>query len=115
MMYDQTRAQQPADSVTGSAGRRTPGPEPLLPSDERAKLALRLQQALNSFADSPRQSLEEAEGAFDEAVAHLADTLAERRRALHEGWQDQDPETQSDALRLALREYREITQRLLRV
>ncbi|MEV0640858.1 hypothetical protein AB0I77_39225 [Streptomyces sp. NPDC050619] len=113
-MYDQTRAQQPADNRSGSAGRRTTGPEPLLPSDERAELTLRLQHALNTFADSPREALEEAEGAFDEAIARLMNTLAERRRDLHEGWRDPDPE-KSDALRFALREYREITQRLLRL
>ncbi|MFF4352824.1 hypothetical protein [Streptomyces sp. NPDC001530] len=75
----------------------------------------RLQHALNTFADSPRQALEEAEDSFDEAVVRLTNTLAERRRVLHEGWQDPDPDTQSDGLRLALRGYREITQRLLRM
>ncbi|MFJ1601981.1 hypothetical protein ACIOHS_01175 [Streptomyces sp. NPDC088253] len=115
MMYDQSRAQQPPDKQPGSAGRRTPGPEPLLPSDERDKLAQRLQHALNTFADSPREALEEAETAFDEVTAQLMSTLADRRRVLHATWQDQEPGTQSDELRHALRQYREITQRLLRL
>ncbi|MFF7886566.1 hypothetical protein ACFZDJ_26525 [Streptomyces sp. NPDC007896] len=115
MMYDQSRAQQPPDKKSGLAGRRTPGPEPLLPSDERDKLAHRLQHALNTFADSPREALEEAETALDEVTAQLMSTLAERRRVLHETWQDQGPGTQPDELRHALREYREITQRLLRL
>ncbi|NGO13422.1 hypothetical protein G5C60_38965 [Streptomyces sp. HC44] len=114
-MYDQTRAQQPPDRPSGLSGRRTAGPEALLPSDEQDKILQRLRHALNTFADTPRQSLEEAEGAFDEATAQLVNALAERRRLLREGWQDQDPETQPDELRLALREYREITQRLLRL
>ncbi|MGW0330935.1 hypothetical protein ACWD0J_03480 [Streptomyces sp. NPDC003011] len=115
-MYDQARAQQPPDKTSGSAGRRTTGPEPLVPSDERDELTLRLQHAMNTFADSPRQALEEAEGAFDEAVVRLTHALAERRRLLHEGWQEEpDSETESDGLRFALREYREITQRLLRM
>lgn len=114
MMYDQTRAQQPSDQPPGVSGRRTSGPEPLLPSDERDKVVTRLGLAINHFADAPRQALEEAEGAFDEAVAQLVNALAERRAALHAGWQDHDPETQADELRLALRQYREITQRLLR-
>jgi hypothetical protein len=42
-------------------------------------------------------------------------TLAERRRVLHETWQDQDPGTQPEELRHALRQYREITQRMLRM
>ncbi|MFJ2828854.1 hypothetical protein ACIPC1_14955 [Streptomyces sp. NPDC087263] len=132
-MYDQTRAQQPASNLPGRAERRTPGPEPLLPSDERNQLTLRLQKALNTFADNPTQALEEAEAAFDEATAQLVTTLAERRRDLHAAWQEQeraheegegqsegqdrsqDPEARATELRLALRQYREITQRLLRI
>ena len=114
MMYDQTRAQQPPDRTPGSPERRTTGPEALLPSVERDKIVHRLGLAINHFADTPREALEEAEAAFDEASAQLTKALAERRRALREGWEDRDPETQSDELRLALRQYREITQRLLR-
>lgn len=113
MMYDQTRAQQPADQTPGSGKRRTPGPEPLLPSAERDKILLRLRQALNTFADTPREALEEAESAYDAATTQLMSALAEQRRVLRAGWQDRDPETQSDELRQALRQYREITQRLL--
>ncbi|MER5184671.1 hypothetical protein ABT009_41315 [Streptomyces sp. NPDC002896] len=115
MMYDQTRAQQPAGQTRGPAERRTPGPEPLLPSAERDKIVLRLRHALNTFADTPREALEEAESAYDEATAQLVNALAERRRLLRAGWQEQAPETQSDELRHALRQYREITQRLLQL
>lgn len=113
MMYDQTRAQQPADRAPGPAERRIPGPEPLLPSVERDRTLLRLRRVLNAFADTPREALEEAESAYDEATAQLMSALAERRRVLRAGWQDRDPETQSEELRQALRQYREITQRLL--
>ncbi|MBV7696084.1 hypothetical protein [Streptomyces sp. TRM70350] len=115
MMYDQTRAQQPAGQTRRPAERRSPRPEPLLPSDEQDKIVLRLRHALNTFADTPREALEEAESAYDEATAQLVNALAERRRVLRAGWQDRDPETQSDELRLALRQYREITQRLLHI
>lgn len=130
MMYDQTRAQQPASQTPGSAERRRPGPEPLLPSDEQDKIVRRLQHAINTFADTPIKALEEAESAYDEAIAQLVNALAERRSLLRAAWQDQDPETRhaetqsaesrstethSDELRLALRQYREITQRLLRL
>jgi len=113
MMYDQTRAQQPEDQPRGRAERRAAGPEPLLPSAERDTIAVRLGHALNTFADTPLEALEEAESAFDEATAQLVSALAERRRVLRAGWQDQDPDTQSDELRHALRQYREMTQRLL--
>lgn len=71
-------------------------------------------KAINTFADAPHEALEEAEGAFDDAAAHLASALAERRRALRERWREQDPETHAEELRIALRQYREITQRLIR-
>jgi len=113
-MYDQTRAQQPAGHTPGASGRRSPGPEALVPADGREEIVRRLGHAVNTFADTPREALEEAEGAFDEAAAQLVNALAEQRRALRAGWQDRDPETDSTELRLALRQYREITQRLLR-
>ncbi|WP_406170343.1 hypothetical protein [Streptomyces sp. NBC_00996] len=115
MMYDQTRARQSAGQTPGPAGRRSPGPEPLLRSDEQDKIVQRLRHALNTFTDTPLEALAEAESAFNEAIEQLVNALAERRRLLRAGWQEQDPETQSDELRHALRQYREITQRLLHI
>jgi len=115
MMYDQTRAQQSAGQTPGPAGRRSPSPEPLLPSDEQDKIVQHLRHALNTFADTPFEALEEAESAYDEATAQLVNALAERRRLLRAGWQDQNPDAQCDDLRHALRQYREITQRLLHI
>ena len=114
-MYDQTRAQQPSDQTRGVSGRRTSGPEPLFPPGEREKIVQRLGRALNTFPDAPHESLEEAEGAFDEATAQLMAVLAEQRQALRESWQGQDPENQTAELHLALRQYRELIQRLLRL
>jgi len=85
----------------------------LLPRGEHDKLTLRLQQALTTFVDSPRQAVEEADSVFDEVATHFTNTLAEQRRVLRSGWQDQDTEAQTEELRLALRQYREITERLL--
>lgn len=115
MMYDQTRAQQPAGQSHDTPGRQAPGPAQLIPSDARDKIARRIGRAVNAFSDAPRESLEEAEGALDDATAQLMDVLAEQRRALHAVWQDRDPETRAAELHLALRQYREITQRLLRL
>jgi len=114
-MYDQTRAQQSSDQPPGRSQRRTSGPEPLVGANERDEIVRRLGRAINHFADTPREALAEAEGAYDDAVAQLVSALAERRRLLHDGWQEQEhgPESQSDELRLTLRQYREITQRIL--
>ncbi|WP_199827277.1 hypothetical protein [Streptomyces xylophagus] len=96
---------------TDSPGRK-PAPE-LVPPGDRDKLPLRLQQALNTFVDDPRQAVEEADAVFDEVVTQFTDSLAERRRVLRAGWQDQDTDPQTEELRLTLRQYREITERLL--
>ncbi|MFH8484260.1 hypothetical protein [Streptomyces longisporoflavus] len=87
----------------------------LLPQDERDKLNLRLQQALSTFVESPRQAVEEADSLYDDAVRHLTETLAERRRSLRTSWQDMDTEAHTEELRLALRQYRESMEQLLRV
>lgn len=115
MMYDQTRAQQSAGHTPAPAARRSPSPEPLLSAAEQDEIVQRLRHALNTFADTPREALEEAERAYDEATAQLVNALAERRRLLRAGWQEQDPENESGELRQALRQYREITQRLLHI
>ncbi|MEU5424921.1 hypothetical protein AB0H73_04830 [Streptomyces olivoreticuli] len=140
MMYDQERAQQPPaksrtpaepraphvphpepprqplQPVTGTDSTgHIPGSEQLFPQDARDKLATLLQQAVNTFVDHPRQAVEEAEGAFDKAVTYLTDTLAERGRVLRARWQDQYSEAETEELRLALRQYREITEQLLQL
>ncbi|MEU3342181.1 hypothetical protein [Streptomyces sp. NPDC006668] len=94
-----------ADSPDRGAG------QDLVSQDERDKLTLRLQQALTSFVDSPREAVEEADAVLDEVAARFTDTLTERRRILRAGWQD--THAQTEELRLALRQYREITERLL--
>ncbi|MBK3571447.1 hypothetical protein [Streptomyces sp. MBT62] len=129
-MYDQTRAQQPAGQNRTPTERRTPGPEPLLPSTERERVLQRLRHALNTFADTPHDALAEAESAYDEATAQLVSALAARRELLRAAWAEQgtaaaanpaepaepaDLTSQSDELRHALRQYREITQRLLQL
>ncbi|MFD3842679.1 hypothetical protein ACFWWC_41565 [Streptomyces sp. NPDC058642] len=98
------------------AGRARPDRKPtpeMLPQGERDKLTLRLQQALNTFVDSPRQAVEEADSVFDEVATHFTNTLTEQRRVLRSGWQGQDTEAQTEELRVALTQYREITERLL--
>ncbi|GAA2070447.1 hypothetical protein GCM10009801_21180 [Streptomyces albiaxialis] len=112
-MYDQARAQQPPDRPSDRGERRSPGPDSLLPPDGRDRVSLRLGHALNALADDPREALAEAEAALDDVGTLLADALAERRRALRDGWQD--PSAESEEFRLAMRRYREITQRLLRL
>ncbi|MFI9761147.1 hypothetical protein ACIHFB_24770 [Streptomyces sp. NPDC051963] len=91
---------------------RKPGQD-LVSQGERDKLALRLQQAMTSFVESPRQAVEAADAVFGDAATQFTDTLKERRRVLRARWQDPDTDVQTEELRLALRQYREITEQLL--
>ncbi|MFE9535657.1 hypothetical protein [Streptomyces sp. NPDC006691] len=141
MMYDAERARQPAAPRPEPPRRHTPqAPEPgpatdprapftgsdglprtagfeqqLLPAGERDKLSVRLQQAVNNFIDSPRHAVEEADGTFDEIVSRLNGALGERQRALRANWQSPDTQAETEDLRVALQEYREITEQLLQM
>ncbi|MBV1941934.1 hypothetical protein ACFWBR_17680 [Streptomyces sp. NPDC060006] len=97
----------------GADGNAPKAGQELVPQGERDKLTGRLQQALNTFVDSPRQAVEEADAVFDDVATQFTNTLTERRRVLRAGWQSQDTDAQTEELRLALRQYREITERLL--
>ncbi len=118
MMYDAERARQPSTGTENPAfterwAKREPRPEPLLPQPERDESAALLQRAADSFGESPRKALEQADLAFDTATAHLAAVLAERLRDLRARWQEESAEPEG-AVGL-LREYRELTERLLRL
>ncbi|MFI6473129.1 hypothetical protein ACIBL5_23055 [Streptomyces sp. NPDC050516] len=143
MLYDSERARQPAaegPDLTKQKAPQTTGPQPprapgepftgaanpartraagseqrLLPAGERDKLAVRLQQAVNNFVDSPRHAVEEADGAIDEMVTLLTNALTERQRTLRANWQSQDTQAETEELRVALQQYRETAERLLAI
>ncbi|MFD9565920.1 hypothetical protein [Streptomyces sp. NPDC059994] len=81
-------------------------PAPLLPAEERDMWALRLHRAVGGFVDEPRQAVEEADAVLGETAARVAELVKERRRAVPD-------KGDTEELRLALRDYREITERML--
>jgi hypothetical protein len=93
----------------------------LLPRDECDKLAQELQHAVAGFVDGPRDSVAEADHVLEEAAARFTEAVTQRRRTLRRSWQTTDggaegkPATSADTeqLRLALRDYRELADRLL--
>lgn len=98
----------------GTGGAGTGGR--LMPHDEGGKWALRLQDAVSGFVDEPRGSIEEADRVLQEVAERFADAVTRRRRTLRTSWQttgDDKPDTEQ--LRLALRDYRELTERLLKI
>ncbi|MFF7638790.1 hypothetical protein [Streptomyces canus] len=92
----------------------------LLPHDECDKLSTRLQHAVAGFVDEPRSAVEEADHVLEEVAARFADAVKQRRRTLRNSWQTGDggqnkavSAGDTEQLRLALRDYRELTERLL--
>ncbi len=65
--------------------------------------------------DGPRRSVEEADSVFEEAARCLTEAVAERRGSLRTAWAGRDREAETEELRVALRTYREVTERLLRI
>ncbi|GGP39710.1 hypothetical protein [Streptomyces melanogenes] len=81
-------------------------PVPLLPTEERDKWALRLHRAVSGFIDEPRQSVEEADAVLAETAARVAELVKERRQSV-------PAKGDTEELRVALRDYRELTERML--
>ncbi|WP_327685783.1 hypothetical protein [Streptomyces sp. NBC_00467] len=96
---------------------KTPGH--LIAQDEREKLARRLHDSLSGFVDAPRHAVEDAAAVMDDAAQKITTALTEQRRALRADWHGEGKggpgEADTEDLRLALRSYREMTERLLRL
>ncbi|MFF4955501.1 hypothetical protein [Streptomyces sp. NPDC001222] len=95
----------------------TSGQARLLPRDECEQFAQRLRHAIGEFVDEPRDAVEEADRVAQEVVARLSEAVASRRRTLKASWQDVGDDarggTDTEQLRLALRDYRVTVERLL--
>jgi len=89
---------------------------PVLPTSEHDKLNQRLRYAVSSFVDAPRGSVEEADALLEEVSARLVDLLTERRHTLRAAWHEGAAGTEeTEELRLAMRGYRNVLERLLNV
>jgi hypothetical protein len=86
------------------AAQRPPEP-PEKVNGDADKLALRLQQAVTGFVDQPRHAVEEADHVLDEALAN--------RRSSWQGRGAGAKAADTEELRVVLRQYREVVQRLL--
>ncbi|MEU3945195.1 hypothetical protein [Streptomyces sp. NPDC029526] len=127
-------APAPGTAPFGDGGTRT-GPDTghtpsahggsggtLLPHGELDALTAQLHHAVTGFVDAPREAVEEADQVLQELTARFTEAVTERRRTLRRSWQTTDgsPEpaaaaTDTEQLRLALRDYRELAERLLHV
>ncbi|MFD8739459.1 hypothetical protein ACFV06_31735 [Streptomyces sp. NPDC059618] len=93
--------------------------ERMLPLDDHDKFSLRLRHAVGGFIDGPQASVEEADQVLEELAGRFTEAVTRRRRDLRTSWQSgaegATTGTDTERLRLALRDYREMTERLLRL
>ncbi|MDQ0580718.1 hypothetical protein [Streptomyces rishiriensis] len=109
--------------TAATAGRQTGHGTPLLPGDECDLIASRMRHAVVGFVDGPRDAVAEADQVLEELAARFTDAVDRRRRTLRGSWQGAEggkdrsatagTATDTEQLRLALRDYRELTERLL--
>jgi len=104
-----------------AAGREAHGGR-LLADEQSEKLAGQLQHAMTGFVDEPRAAVEEADHVLEEVTSRFTDAMAQRRRMLRQSWQGAEHGDgkaagggDTEQLRLALRDYRELTERLLKL
>ncbi|MFE4999005.1 hypothetical protein ACFRH4_48705 [Streptomyces mirabilis] len=112
-----TRAGQsgPTPAEQRGTGAQGDGDGALLSHDECDKYSLRMQHAVGGFVDGPRASVEEADHVLEELTTEFTDAMTRRRRNLRTTWQaaGESDTADTEKLRLALRDYREVTERLL--
>ncbi|WP_258055548.1 hypothetical protein [Streptomyces sp. Ru62] len=112
----------PGRSATGAAGTAADAPSgtgaPLLPHEETEQWERRLREVVAGFVDEPRQAVEQADRTLEEIAARFTEAVTRRRRTLRMSWEGTEgrgpgAETDTEQLRLALRDYRELAGRLL--
>ena len=108
--------------TSGTPGTPRAHGSQLFPHDESDKLVSQLHHAVAEFVDAPRAAVEEADHVLEEIAARFTEAVTQRRRTLRHSWQSVEggegkPVSSGDTeqLRLALKDYRELAERLLHV
>src|SRR5438067_310244 len=86
--------------------------EALFPGTESQTFQGRWSEIQGSFVDEPRRSVEQADALVAEVMQRLAQVFSEERSRLEQQW-DRGEDTDTEALRQALRRYRSFFDRLL--
>ncbi|GAA3122066.1 hypothetical protein GCM10010521_06580 [Streptomyces rameus] len=109
----------PAAGVSGGSGGASSGTgTPLLAHEESERWERQLREVVGGFVDEPRAAVEQADRTLEEIAARFTEAVTRRRRTLRMSWEGTEgrgpgAETDTEQLRLALRDYRELAGRLL--
>ncbi len=85
---------------------------PLFPENELQDFRARWDQVQISFVDEPRQAVEKADNLVANVVKRIAEQYSAQRERLDEQW-DSGDDVSTEDLRLGLRRYRSLFDRLL--
>ncbi|UBU17092.1 hypothetical protein [Nonomuraea gerenzanensis] len=113
--------------VTGGPVPETdPDPDPAHPAPAHAapddivlfdqdpsEVQARWRDLQSSFVDDPGEAVQRADGLVGEVVESLTSTLTNRTNALRDRWKETGSSADTEQLRLALRDYRTVLERLL--
>ncbi|WP_323179395.1 hypothetical protein [Streptomyces sp. NBC_00198] len=114
--HGQGSAKDPAKDSAKDSGKHG---ERLLPGDEYDKFSERMRHAVGGFVDGPEASVEEADHVLEELASRFTEAVSQRRRSLRTSWQSggegKASASDTEKLRLALQDYREMTERLLHI
>ncbi|MFG2357777.1 hypothetical protein [Streptomyces sp. NPDC048521] len=121
--YSGTGGATAAPAPSGTGGEAAPGSSsgaaaPLLAHDETDRWEERMRQVVAGFVDEPLGAVEEADRTLEEIAARFSEAVTRRRRTLRRSWEGTEErgpgsDTDTEQLRLALRDYRELAGRLL--
>ncbi|GGS43647.1 hypothetical protein [Streptomyces cinerochromogenes] len=109
-------------AASGAGGQTTTAPSgagaPLLAHEETDRWEQRLREVTAGFVDQPREAVEEADRTLEEIARRFTEAVTRRRRTLRMSWEGGEARgtaagTDTEQLRLALRDYRELAGRLL--
>ncbi|MGY0458652.1 hypothetical protein ACW14Y_00145 [Kitasatospora sp. cg17-2] len=103
------------DPQPASAAPAQSGPGGWLGVERTRRLRAEWHSVQAGFVDDPRRSVQQADALIEKSVALLAEAVTERRHRLRgaEAAPDGTPAASTEDLRLALREYRSLLDRLL--
>ncbi|MFF9766246.1 hypothetical protein ACF1GT_06470 [Streptomyces sp. NPDC014636] len=109
----------PGTGTVGETGNGSSGTgAPLLAQEESERWERQLREVVGGFVDEPRVAVEQADRTLEEIAARFSEAVTQRRRTLRMSWEGTEgrgpgAETDTEQLRLALRDYRELAGRLL--
>ncbi|TYB59534.1 hypothetical protein FXF51_34250 [Nonomuraea sp. PA05] len=101
------------DPAHAAPGSHAAPDDIVLFDQDPAEVQARWRDLQSSFVDDPGEAVQRADGLVSEVVDSLTSTLSSRTNALRDRWKETGSSADTEQLRLALRDYRTVLERLL--